>query len=110
MTVTTIDCTPTWDAATRVYLEVLRVNEWYSEPSKRAREELQRMAKAYDQAKIWIKEQREKEYDWCSCNLDTESAYTFHVPANRFCALCKSTNERLDHYHCGVCIKLTQVG
>ena len=48
--------------------------------------------------------------EWCTCDLDTESAYTFHVPANRFCALCKGTNERQDHYHCGVCVKLVQVG
>ena len=48
--------------------------------------------------------------EWCTCNLDTELAYTLHVPSNRFCSLCKSTNERLDHYHCGVCCKLTQVG
>jgi len=59
MAFTTIDVTPTWDAATRIYLEVLRVNDWWSEPSKRAREELQRMAQAYDQARIWIKEQKE---------------------------------------------------
>jgi hypothetical protein len=48
--------------------------------------------------------------EWCTCNSDTESAYTFHVPSNRFCSLCKVTNERQDHYHCGVCCKLTQVG
>ena len=59
MASTTIDLTPTWDTATRIYLEVLRVNDWWSEPSKRAREELQRMAQAYDQARIWIKEQKE---------------------------------------------------
>ena len=59
MAFTTIDVTPTWDAATRIYLEVLRVNDWWREPSKRAREELQRMAQAYDQARIWIKEQKE---------------------------------------------------
>ena len=48
--------------------------------------------------------------EWCTCNLDTELAYTLHVPSNRFCSLCKGTNERQDHYHCGVCCKLTQVG
>ena len=57
MASTTIDVTPTWEAATCIYLEVLRVNDWWSEPSKRAREELRRMAQAYDQARIWIKEQ-----------------------------------------------------
>ena len=60
MTVTTIDCTPTWDAATRIYLEVLRVNEWYSEPSKRARKELQRMAQGMDNIQKYVKELREK--------------------------------------------------
>tara|TARA_Y100000310_G_scaffold17058_1_gene16923 strand:- start:180 stop:365 length:186 start_codon:yes stop_codon:yes gene_type:complete len=59
MASTTIDVTPTWDAATRIYLEVLRVNDWDSEPSIRAREEIQRLAQAYDQARIWIKEQKE---------------------------------------------------
>ena len=61
MAFTTIDCTPTWDAATRIYLEVIRVNEWWSEPSKTAREEIQRLAQAYDQARIWIKEQKEND-------------------------------------------------
>ena len=49
-------------------------------------------------------------YEWCVCTLDAKSAYDFHVPANRFCPLCKGTNKRYDHYHCGVCVKLTQVG
>ena len=56
---TVIDVTPTWDSATRIYLEVLRVNDWDSKPSIMAREEIQRMAHAYDQARIWITEQKE---------------------------------------------------
>ena len=45
---TIIDVTPTWDAASRIYLEVLRVNDWDSEPSKEARKEILRMAEAFD--------------------------------------------------------------
>ena len=56
MAFTTIDCTPTWDAATRIYLEVIRVNEWWSEPSKTAREELQRMAQGMDDIQKYVKE------------------------------------------------------
>ena len=52
----TIDVTPTWDACTRIYLEVLRVNEWGSEPCKTARQELQRMAQGFDRAQKWINE------------------------------------------------------
>ena len=63
MTVHTIDITPTWDAATRIYLEVLRVNDWWSEPSKNAREEIQRLAQAYDLARIWIKEKKAENHD-----------------------------------------------
>ena len=55
MASTTIDVTPTWDAAARIYLEVLRVNDWDSEPSIRAREEIQRMAQGLDSANKWIK-------------------------------------------------------
>jgi len=61
-------------------------------------------------ANLILNNKMKKRIEWCTCNLDTESAYTFHVPGNRFCSLCKSTNERQDHYHCGVCGKLTQVG
>ena len=61
MTVTTINVTPTWSAATLVYLEVLRVNEWWSEPSKRAREELQRMAQGMDDIQQYVKELKEVE-------------------------------------------------
>jgi len=53
----TVDITPTWVAATSVYLEVLRVNEWWSEPSKRAREELQRMAQGMDDIQQYVKEE-----------------------------------------------------
>jgi len=53
----TVDITPTWVAATHVYLEVLRVNEWWSEPSKRAREELQRMAQGMDNIQQYVKEE-----------------------------------------------------
>ena len=42
----TIDCTPTWEAATRIYLTVLENGN--AEGKKAAREELLRLAKAYD--------------------------------------------------------------
>ena len=42
----TIDCTPTWEAATRIYLTVLESGN--AEGKKIAREELLRLAKAYD--------------------------------------------------------------
>jgi len=58
---TVIDCTPTWEAATRIYLEVLRVNEWWSEPSKTAREEIQRMAQGLDNIQKYVKGLQEKE-------------------------------------------------
>tara|TARA_Y100001951_G_C11196343_1_gene214518 strand:- start:542 stop:736 length:195 start_codon:yes stop_codon:yes gene_type:complete len=59
---TTIDVTPTWDSATRIYLEVLRVNDWESEPSKMARKEILQMAHALDNANKFLKEYRKK-YD-----------------------------------------------
>ena len=60
----TVDITPTWVAATHVYLEVLRVNEWWSEPSKRAREELQRMAQGMDNIQQYVQEElKELEHD-----------------------------------------------
>jgi len=60
MASTTIDLTPTWDTATRIYLEVLRVNDWDSDAGIKAREELQRMAQSFDQAQNWIKEHRQE--------------------------------------------------
>ena len=54
MTVTTINVTPTWSAATLVYLEVLRMNKWWSEPSQKAREELQRMAQGMDNIQQYV--------------------------------------------------------
>ena len=63
MAVHYIDMTPTWDAAVRIYLEVLRVNDWWSEPSKNAREEIQKLAQAYDNARVWIKEKKEENND-----------------------------------------------
>ena len=38
------------ETAARICLEVLRVNEWWSEPGKMAREELLHIARSYDQA------------------------------------------------------------
>jgi len=54
MAFTTIDCT-------RIYLEVIRVNEWWSEPSKTAREELQRMAQGMDDIQKYVKELKEND-------------------------------------------------
>jgi len=60
---TTIDVTPTWDSATRIYLEVLRVNDWESEPSKMARKEILRLANAFDSISKFVREEWEKNND-----------------------------------------------
>jgi len=46
--------------------------------------------------------------EWCSCNYHIDS-YSFHVPPNKHCPLCKAIIDN-DHYHCGACSKVTQVG
>ena len=48
--------------------------------------------------------------EWCTCKFDPDTSYALHVPVNKPCPFCKITNEDQHHYHCGVCIKLTQVG
>ena len=60
---TTIDVTPTWDSATRIYLEVLRVNDWEREPSKMARKEILRLANAFDSISKFVREEWEKNND-----------------------------------------------
>ena len=60
---TIIDVTPTWDAASRIYLEVLRVNDWDSEPSKEARKEILRMAEAFDNISKYVREEWKKHND-----------------------------------------------
>jgi len=52
--------------------------------------------------------------NWCSCNLGQE-AYGFHVPPNKECAICARVRRDdgkmdNDHYHCGACMKLSQIG
>ena len=46
--------------------------------------------------------------DWCSCNYANDS-YSFHIPPNKYCPICNATIDN-DHYHCGACSKVTQVG
>ena len=46
--------------------------------------------------------------EWCTCSQGNEG-YTFHCPPNLKCPLCKATIDN-DHYHCGVCAKISQVG
>jgi len=46
--------------------------------------------------------------EWCNC-VDYNGDYTFFVPPNRHCSLCKATINN-DHYHCGACSKISQVG
>ena len=51
---------------------------------------------------------------WCSCNLGQEG-YDFHVPPNKECVICKVERQDdgkmdNDHYHCGACLKLSQIG
>lgn len=47
--------------------------------------------------------------EWCTCKYDLDASYAIHVPAYKLCPFCKRTDEKYVHYHCGVCIKLTQV-
>jgi hypothetical protein len=54
--------------------------------------------------------------EWCTCSQDGEGlwngaseGYTFHCPPNLKCPLCKVSIDN-DHYHCGVCSKISQVG
>ena len=54
MAIHEIDVTPTWDTASRIYLEVLHNNDWSSDSSKLAREGIQEMAQLLDKAHQWI--------------------------------------------------------
>ncbi|GIS93500.1 MAG: hypothetical protein CM1200mP22_07370 [Dehalococcoidia bacterium] len=47
---------------------------------------------------------------WCSCDSMFEDYYHFHVGPREFCTICKSDSLNNDHYHCGYCLKLSQVG
>ena len=46
---------------------------------------------------------------WCSCDSMFEDFYHHHVAPNQFCDICK-TGSSSSHYHCGYCLKLSQVG
>lgn len=48
--------------------------------------------------------------EWCSCDTMFEDVYSFHVGPNLYCGICKSSGCDNDHYHCGYCLKLSQVG
>lgn len=54
MTTRTIDCTPTWEAASQIYLAVLENGT--EEGKEMAREEILRMARLLDQFKADSKE------------------------------------------------------
>ena len=56
------------------------------------------------EGKDWIMEAKK----WCSCNLG-EEAYSYHIPPDKDCAICRVTIDN-DHYHCGACLKLSQIG
>ena len=45
----------------------------------------------------------------CTCEMRKEGAYDFHIAQNETCPVCKDSIDN-DHYHCGVCSKVTQVG
>jgi len=45
---------------------------------------------------------------WCTCNMGEES-YTFYIPSLQFCVLCRVELDN-DHYHCGACMRLSQIG
>ena len=47
---------------------------------------------------------------WCNCDSMFEDSYHFHLAPNQFCSICKKTDFNADHYHCGYCLKLSQVG
>ena len=52
--------------------------------------------------------------EWCTCSEDValssiSGGYTFYCPPNLECPLCKVSINN-DHYHCGVCAKISQVG
>jgi len=46
--------------------------------------------------------------EWCSCPHGT-NGYDSHIPPNISCPICKASIDN-DHYHCGVCSKISQVG
>jgi len=46
--------------------------------------------------------------EWCSCPYGADG-YDMHIPPNKHCPLCKATIDN-DHYHCGACSKVSQVG
>ena len=47
--------------------------------------------------------------EWCTCAMRKDGSYDFHIAPNENCPVCKATIDN-DHYHCGVCSKVTQVG
>lgn len=62
----------------------------------------------------WSKLVEREVKHWCSCEYNDES-YAFHIPPYKVCAICKGVRKdegimKQDHYHCGVCSKLTQIG
>jgi len=49
-----------------------------------------------------------EETKWCICNMGQEG-YDYHIPPNKECAICKDKIDN-DHYHCGACLQLSQIG
>ena len=47
---------------------------------------------------------------WCNCDSMFEDFYHFHITPKQFCGICKRDGFKKDHYHCGYCLKLSQVG
>lgn len=47
--------------------------------------------------------------NWCNCDT-LESIYDIHIAPNTYCLVCKIDDYDDDHYHCGTCLKLTQIG
>jgi len=45
---------------------------------------------------------------WCTCNMG-EVTYNYHIPSLQFCVLCRVELDN-DHYHCGACMRLSQIG
>ena len=63
------------------------------------------LEKAKEEVDDWLRKEAKK---WCSCNLGQEG-YDFHVSPNKHCGICKEEIDN-DHYHCGACLKLSQIG
>jgi len=47
--------------------------------------------------------------EWCDCTMREDGTYDFHIAPNQLCPVCKDSIDN-DHYYCGICSRVTQVG